>query len=378
MKSFPPASPPLFRPQHKPLLWSRRDNLKALGLLPLLGSGLVVAPARAEVSCSLAPEMTEGPYWVDEKLNRADVRTGTTRASVVNATPMALDILLNDSAGQLCGNNPVRNVQVDIWHCDAAGEYSGVSGAGQSSTVGQDFLRGYQVSGNDGRVSFTTIYPGWYGGRATHIHVRARVYDASGNTTYNFSTQLFFDDAFTDQVYTHAPYNQRGTRDTRNSNDWIYNAANTPPLVSVVNTSQSNGAPLHGEVAIGLTGLPASTMYREFAVTTANQGTATVPALVSQMTVASGDVGSIGEIYVAADVAGRWYFNNGSFWVRVQDPRAGFPAFHRGTLGATHTLNVLSGMDTSALGRINLYAGYGADNLDMLQNQRYRFLYSLN
>jgi protocatechuate 3,4-dioxygenase beta subunit len=356
---------------------SRRSHLKVLGLLPF---GAFLARPRAlqaaEVACTIAPQMTEGPYWVDERLNRADLTTNTTRTSVLNAVPLTLDILLQDQSGQSCGINAGANVQVDIWHCDAAGAYSDASGAGQASTLGQTFLRGYQVSDAAGLVSFKTIYPGWYTGRATHLHLRARVYDASGNTTYNFASQLFFDDSFTDQVYTRSPYNVRGARDTRNSNDGFYaDAGGRAPLLTLANRSDGS---VTAAIAIGLGGLPANSAYRQFGLSARNEGSATVPTLVADLGVASSDVGRTGEIYVAADVHGDWYFNNGSGWVYVADPLKGFPAFYRGALAASHRLDIVSGRDTSRLGRVNVYAGYGFDNADMLQNQRYKFVYALN
>src|SRR5688572_28616696 len=180
----------------KALPMTRRRHLQLLSLLPFGTLPLFAShTALAAPACTLAPTMTEGPYWVDEKLNRADVTMGTTRAAVRNAVPLALDIYVRDTSGQACGSLAAAGVQVDIWHSDASGEYSDVSGAGQSNTLGQDFLRGYQVSDANGRVSFITVYPGWYPGRTTHIHLRARVYNASGNVTYNYVTQLFFDDA---------------------------------------------------------------------------------------------------------------------------------------------------------------------------------------
>ncbi len=377
MKKVPPRYPvPVMRVSPQPEM-SRRAHLKVLGLLPF---GALLAKPRqalaAELACTLAPQMTEGPYWVDERLNRADVTTNTTRTSVTNAVPMTLDILLQDQSGQLCGMNAGGNVQVDIWHCDAAGAYSDASGAGQASTIGQTFLRGYQVSDAAGLVSFRTIYPGWYTGRAVHIHLRARIYDANGNTTYNFATQLFFDDAFTDQVYTRSPYNTRGARNTRNSNDGIFagGGANAPMLAL---SNRSDGS-VAAAVAIGLAGLPANSVYRQFGLNARNEGTATVPTVVADMSVASSDVGRSGEIYVAADVHGDWYFNNGSRWVYVAEPTKGFPSFYRGALAASHRLDIVSGMDTSRLGRVNVYAGYGFDHADMLQNGRYKFVYALN
>jgi hypothetical protein len=141
-------------------------------------------------------------------------------------------------------------VQIDLWHCDAIGAYSDVSANG---TVGQTFLRGYQTTDANGLVTFTTIYPGWYSGRTVHIHLRARVYDAAGNTTYNFTTQLFFDDTVTDTVFAAAPYNSRGTRDTRNARDSIYNNQSSA-LLSLTRTASG----YTGAIAIGLSGLPAS------------------------------------------------------------------------------------------------------------------------
>ena len=110
-----------------------------------------------------------------------------------------------------------------MWHANAIGQYSDeAAGMGQSNTQGETWLRGYQVSDANGNVSFKTIYPGWYAGRTIHIHVEARLFDASGNTTYAFTSQLFFDDAVNDVVMATSPYNSRGTRDTRNAQDSIY------------------------------------------------------------------------------------------------------------------------------------------------------------
>lgn len=360
---------------------TRRDHLRTLGMLPLIGSGLLAAAKSinaADLSCSLAPSMTEGPFWVDEKLNRADLTTGTSRASVLSGRPLILEISLYDDNGQQCSIDPAANVQVDLWHCDAAGAYSDVSGNGQANTLGQDFLRGYQVSNATGKTTFTTIYPGWYSGRTAHIHLRARVYNAAGNTTYNFTTQLFFDDAINDQVYATAPYNTRGNRNTRNSNDNIYLGSSRSPLVSL--TPIGNGG-YFGEIALGLSGVPATTPVRDFSVTTTNLGTNAIPTLVSDIVIAAADTGSMGEGFVAAEITstGAWYFNNGSGWVYAPNPASGtFPAFARGTLGTSHKLTVLSGIDTSALGRTNIYVGYGTDALNMLQNQRYRLAYTLN
>ena len=89
------------------------------------------------------------------------------------------------------------------------GVYSDVSEGG-FNTVGRKFLRGYQVTGSDGIARFTTIYPGWYRGRAVHIHFKVRS-GSSSSSAYEFTSQLFFDDALTDQVYAAAPYRPRAS-----------------------------------------------------------------------------------------------------------------------------------------------------------------------
>ena len=110
---------------------------------------------------------------------------------------------------------------VDVWHCDAAGVYSGVSDPG-FDTSSQQFLRGYQVTDRSGRAQFTTIYPGWYPGRTIHIHFKVRT-NATGGQAYEFTSQLFFDEALNDQVLAQPPYAARGQRNTFNSEDNIYN-----------------------------------------------------------------------------------------------------------------------------------------------------------
>ena len=109
---------------------------------------------------------------------------------------------------------------MDIWHCDAAGQYSDISDPG-FNTKGQTWLRGYQTTDTNGQAAFTTIYPGWYPSRAVHIHFKIRT-TTSSNQSYEFTSQLFFDDALSDQVFTQAPYASKGQRDTLNSNDSIY------------------------------------------------------------------------------------------------------------------------------------------------------------
>ena len=106
------------------------------------------------------PEQTEGPYFVDKMLNRQDVRLDP----VTKATQAGLPLRLTFNVSQVTGEGkcaPLPGAQVDLWQCDASGVYSGVKDP-LFNTVGQHFLRGYQVTDARGTANFVTIYPGWY------------------------------------------------------------------------------------------------------------------------------------------------------------------------------------------------------------------------
>jgi protocatechuate 3,4-dioxygenase beta subunit len=107
---------------------------------------------------------------------------------------------------------PIKNAAVDIWHCDAGGQYSAFSTPSQRT-----YLRGIQRTDANGVATFQTIYPGWYAGRAVHIHVKVHV---GGSVVH--TGQFFFADTLTDAVYKRAPYSKRPNRTTRNANDSIY------------------------------------------------------------------------------------------------------------------------------------------------------------
>jgi protocatechuate 3,4-dioxygenase beta subunit len=110
--------------------------------------------------------------------------------------------------------SPLRDAVVDIWHCDAGGLYSGY---GSEGTAGERFLRGVQVTDANGRVSFETIYPGFYRGRTIHIHLKIHLNERTAVTS-----QLFFPESVNDAVAATSPYREAGTRDTRNSTDSIF------------------------------------------------------------------------------------------------------------------------------------------------------------
>jgi protocatechuate 3,4-dioxygenase beta subunit len=209
--------------QYRP---TRRRVLRDLGGAGLIGAGLAgagsgllggsplaAAPALA-AACTLTAEQEEGPYYLDLEKVRKDITEGKSG--------LRLDLRITIVDRSTC--RPIEGVAVDIWHCDAVGVYSGFAA---EHTQGRTSLRGVQLTGADGTATFRTIYPGWYPGRATHIHLKAHVGGTSGASTYRgghvaHTGQLFFSDTVTDQVARRSPYTGDHVVRTRNAADRIF------------------------------------------------------------------------------------------------------------------------------------------------------------
>ena len=231
-------------------LLSRREAVTLLGV-----SGFAVltgcasaqggdARASAIPACVVRPEQTEGPYFVEELLNRSDIRSDPASGIVRPGVPLQLTANVSRIAGADC--TPLPGAQVDVWHCDALGVYSDVTDPG-FSTVGQKFLRGYQVTDAAGAARFLTVYPGWYEGRTVHIHFKIRT-DPQAARGYDFTSQMYFDDALTDMVFTRAPYVAKGQRTTRNTDDRIFRRGGSQLLLAPKATGEGYAATF----AIGL------------------------------------------------------------------------------------------------------------------------------
>jgi len=182
--------------------------------------------AAGAVDCVAKPEMTEGPYFVDEGLNRSDIRIDTADGSIVDGTKLTLNLDVLQLTDGVCA--PLAGAVVDIWHCDAYGVYSDEAA---NDSVGKTFLRGYQVSNAAGRVRFVTILPGWYRGRTVHIHLKIQTTGTDGNP-YEFTSQLFFTDEFQAAYLATDPYAAKGTQDTTNATDGIYGDVGDQMLLS--------------------------------------------------------------------------------------------------------------------------------------------------
>ena len=154
--------------------------------------------------CILTPELTQGPFYVPGEAIRHDITDGTP------GTPLLLTCRVVNAS--TC--KPIADAAVDVWHCDAAGAYSGAI----ANDAGTNFLRGVQRTNAKGIATFATIYPGFYAGRAVHVHVKVHV---RGNVVH--TGQLFFPAAVTEAVYAKEPYRAHGTApDTPNPQDAVY------------------------------------------------------------------------------------------------------------------------------------------------------------
>jgi len=217
-------------------------------------------------SCLKSTNLTRGPYFVDNRSDsnianddvdtsipeRSDIRSDSEGGTgTQSGLPLTLNITVGSYSSGTC--SPIANAQVHIWHCNAQGVYSDVQASTNDNGAdlrGENFLRGYQYTDANGKVSFTTIYPGWYSGRAVHIHVKVRVFDASGNVTTEATTQLFFDDSISTAVYAaNSDYSRISSRATLNSADSIYAAASPALLVSLTGFDTTSYS---GTISIGV------------------------------------------------------------------------------------------------------------------------------
>lgn len=203
--------------------------------------GSIALPA-----CVVRPAQTEGPYFVDEMLNRSDIRVDPSTGAASDGALLEFAVRVSRVGNGSCA--PLAGAMVDIWQCDALGVYSDVKDMnGFFDTKGQKFLRGFQRTDASGMARFATIYPGWYQGRTTHIHFKVRV-DGAGASAREFTSQLYFDDSQSDEVFARAPYATNKQRRVRNSGDGIFRSGGRDLLLAV----EKKGAGYAGTFDLGL------------------------------------------------------------------------------------------------------------------------------
>jgi protocatechuate 3,4-dioxygenase beta subunit len=213
-------------------------------------TGSVAEGDRITPDCVLTPEQDEGPFYIDLAQVRQDIREDR------QGVPLALAVTVVDSS--TC--KPIRNAAVDIWHCDALGVYSGEpSGGGEDET----FLRGIQLTDRKGQTEFSTVYPGQYPGRTTHIHLKVRTGGRQGDDSYSgghvsHTGQLFTTDRRDAEIFALAPYGRNTAEITPRDADFIYREQGGSSAVLALAPAGSSLARdgLRGEVTLGVNHRP--------------------------------------------------------------------------------------------------------------------------
>ncbi|MCW3126546.1 MAG: intradiol ring-cleavage dioxygenase [Bacteroidetes bacterium] len=236
----------------------RKDFLRtagALSITSLLPFGKAQAAAKkltktslesGATTCILVPQETEGPYPYDLSSNNSMFRQDIRESNAGLQLDLTITLVNTDDS---C--NPVVNKRVDIWHCNKDGYYSEYANQpgylGTQSHVGETFFRGIQLSDSNGQVKFTTIYPGWYTSRVTHIH--ANIFLSS---VLKATTQFAFPDSLNTTVYNTSLYSAHGQNSTTNSNDNVFSdSANTQYEMLTVTANSTTGG-YDASITIGI------------------------------------------------------------------------------------------------------------------------------
>ncbi|MCB9033458.1 MAG: intradiol ring-cleavage dioxygenase [Chitinophagales bacterium] len=185
-----------------------------LGLGSLVAVPAIISACNKEENngaCSLSPSETAGPFPIKTPSELVLQNIKSDR----NGIAMTIDLTILDQSNDC---QPLAGVFVDLWHCDADGNYSEYGGNELQTTDyrDKDFLRGRQTTDANGQISFISIFPGWYPGRAPHIHLE--ILDSNENSIR--VTQIAFPKSTCDTVY--ATSNYKGTADTLNNNDNVF------------------------------------------------------------------------------------------------------------------------------------------------------------
>lgn len=211
----------------------RRSLLRGLGAIGI-GSMLPMRKALSKNElgdsgvCWLTPQETEGPYYLNANLVRQNITEGRPGLPL----RMVITVINLDCV-------PIPNVLVDVWHADKDGNYSGFGGF-----VGQTFMRGIQPTDGSGVAVFDTVYPGWYPGRATHVHFKVRL----TSSTY-VTSQFCFLDSVNNAVYATPLYVGRGPNPTTNAMDMVFQSPD-PQYLRMTATPNATG--YDGTYTIGI------------------------------------------------------------------------------------------------------------------------------
>ena len=183
-------------------------------------------------SCSVSPRETAGPFPIKTPADLARANIIADRAGIA----LLMNIQIQNSNNDC---EPLAGVLVDVWHCDAQGNYSEYG-----DFEDQSFLRGRQTTDANGRVSFISIYPGWYPGRAPHIHIE--ILEEGGNSL--LISQIAFPEDISEAVYSADGYN--GTADTSNSGDGIFRDSLSENMTDAMEGNNVDGYTLEKVIVV--------------------------------------------------------------------------------------------------------------------------------
>jgi protocatechuate 3,4-dioxygenase beta subunit len=202
------------------------DQLSVQQIAASTDKTCTLTPSLIEVEGT--PQETEGPYFVDDVPNRSDIKSDTSEDSSIQEEGISLQLIINVYDVKDNGSCiPFSGAKVDIWHANSQGIYSGIA---EQGTEGKNFLRGYQIADDNGTVRFTTIYPGWYEGRAIHIHVKVRSIEGLQDP-FEWTSQFYLNNSINEEVHKKLPYSNHGAVEMLNQEDGIYTGPSTDGLI---------------------------------------------------------------------------------------------------------------------------------------------------
>jgi protocatechuate 3,4-dioxygenase beta subunit len=196
-------------------------------------TGTTTPPVASTGACVVSPNETIGPYPSLSDFIRSDIRENK------QGLPLTLTIAVVNTNSSC---SPVIGATVDIWQCDADGNYSQY---GSERTL--TYLRGLQTTGANGQVTFVTIYPGWYQGRATHIHVEVTVNGRSAKVT-----QIAFPEDVTAAVYRSGVYASSGQNPTTNSRDGVFSDGVANEMITLTGGDTTSGYTASFQVGVAV------------------------------------------------------------------------------------------------------------------------------
>ena len=174
--------------------------------------------------CNVSPRETKGPFGTKtpSQLMQANIKSDRTGIALL------INLAIVDKTNNC---KPLVGGHVDVWHCDKDGYYSEYGNHPMQSNdfTAAHFLRGRQTTDANGKVSFLSIYPGWYRGRAPHIHIE--IFDNTGKSL--LVTQAAFPEDVSDKVYSSSMYASRGKADTPNSRDNVFSDSLSEQMATV-------------------------------------------------------------------------------------------------------------------------------------------------